>query len=161
MATTEVILKEKVQNLGAEADVVSVKTGFARNFLIPTGKALEANSRNMRELESLRVIRAAREANELNAAEAIARKIKKLKLKLELATGQGGKAFGSITTMDLAKALEAKKINIDRHQIQLDKPIKTTGRFDIPVKLHPDVPVDLRITVETAADDAAADEKQA
>jgi large subunit ribosomal protein L9 len=153
MATIEVILKEKIEKLGAEADVVQVKTGYGQNYLVPRGKALLATKSNMRQLEALKAVRAEREANELSEAEKIAGKIKKLKLKLELATGQGGKAFGSITTKDLAEAIKEKgKFTLDRHQILLDKPIKSTGRFEIPVKLHPDVPVDLRLTVEAKSD---------
>ncbi len=154
MATVEVILKEKIENLGAEADVVSVKTGFARNFLVPQGRALEANSKNIRELDSLKAIRAQREAKELNEAEKAANKIKKLKLTLELATGQGGKAFGSITTKTIADAVKEKTgLDLDRHQLDLDKPIKSTGRFDIPVKLHADIQVELRLTVDAEKSD--------
>lgn len=153
MANVEVILKEKIESLGAEADVVNVKAGYARNFLIPRGKAMEANRRNMRELEALQAIRAEREAQELADAEKTATRIRKARLNLTLATGQGGKAFGSITTMDLVEVLkEQAKVSLDRHQLQLDKPIKSTGRFDIPVKLHPDINVTLRVTVEAKGD---------
>lgn len=149
MATAQVILKEKIENLGAEADIVTVKSGYARNFLVPSGKALEANKANMRQLEVLKAARAEREANELADAEKKATRIKKLRLNLELATGQGGKAFGSITTKDLAEAIkENTGLDIDRHAIKLEAPIKTTGKFDIPIKLHHDVTVDLRLSVD-------------
>ena len=92
-----VILLERLANLGDIGDEVAVKAGFARNFLIPKGKAYEANASNKRQIESLKILRAQREASELADAEKKATKIKKLRLKLELATGQGGKAFGSIT----------------------------------------------------------------
>jgi len=149
MANVQVILKEKIKGLGAEADVVNVKRGFARNFLVPQGKAYEATRGNLRQVANLKAIRAEREAKELQEAEKTASKLKKLKLKLTLQTGQGGKAFGSITTIDIAKAVaeSTAKVELDRHQIQLDKPIKSTGSFEVPVKLHADVNCFLRVNV--------------
>jgi len=161
MATTEVILREKIEKLGLEADVVKVKRGFARNFLIPTGKAYEATRGNLRHIEALKAARTKREADELASAEQIANKIRRAKLTLELATGEGGKAFGSITVNDLVTALKEKAgVEVDRHAILLDRPIKSTGNFDIPVKLHHDVSVDLRLKVETkgGSEDAKKEE---
>lgn len=162
MANVEVILKEKIKGLGAEADVVKVKRGFARNFLVPQGKAYEASAGNLRHLNHLKSLRAEREAKELQEAEKIASKLKKLKLKLTLQTGQGGKAFGSITTIDIAKAVaeSSAKVELDRHQIQLDKPIKNTGNFEVPVKLHGEVGCFLKLTV-TAADGETSGEEEA
>ncbi len=159
MANVEVILKEKIKGLGAEADVVKVKRGFASNFLVPQGKAYEASSGNLRHLNHLKAIRAEREAKELQEAEKIASKLKKLKLKLTLQTGQGGKAFGSITTMDIAKAVaeSAAKVELDRHQIQLERPIKNTGSFEVPVKVHPEISCFIKLTV-TASDSANQDD---
>ncbi len=162
MATVQVILKEKIQNLGAEADVVKVRRGFARNFLVPQGKAYEATKGNLRQVENLKKVRAEREAAELAEAQKIAGKLKKLKLKLILSTGQGGKAFGSITTIDIAKAvLDESGIDIDRHQIQLDKPIKNTGAFEVPVKLHSEIDCFLKLTVAAEEDAAEAGEAAA
>ncbi|HEY1081519.1 MAG TPA: 50S ribosomal protein L9 [Prosthecobacter sp.] len=160
MANVQVILKEKIKGLGAEADVVQVKRGYARNFLVPQGKAFEATAGNLRNLNNLKAIRAEREAKELQEAEKIAAKLKKLKLKLTLQTGQGGKAFGSITTIDIAKAVadSAAKVELDRHQIQLEKPIKNTGTFEVPVKLHSDVNCFLKVTVVAESDEGAAAE---
>lgn len=153
MAHAQVILKEQIKGLGAEADVVNVKRGFARNFLVPQGKAYEATPGNLRHLNQLKAQRAEREAKEIQEAEKTAAKLKKLKLSLSLQTGQGGKAFGSITTIDIAKAVaESAKIELDRHHIELDKPIKNTGSFEIPVKLHRDVSCFLKLTV-TAGDE--------
>ncbi|MEN8680171.1 MAG: 50S ribosomal protein L9 [Akkermansiaceae bacterium] len=156
MALTEVILREKIDNLGAEADVVKVKAGFARNFLIPAGKAYEATKGNLRQIENLQVARAKRETEELNDAQELASKISRMKPKFTLDVGKNGKAFGSVTTIDIHKALEDKGISIDRTAIQLDKPIKSTGKSDIEVKLHADVTTSLTITVE--ATEAAAAE---
>ena len=154
MATVDVILREKVDKLGAEADVVSVKRGFARNYLLPQGKAYEATKGNLRQIENLKKVRAVREAEELAEAEKLAARVKKHRLNLELATGQGGKAFGSITTIDLQKAIKAASgVDVDRHDIELEKPIKTTGKFDIPVKLHPEVTAIAKLTVKAKSDE--------
>jgi large subunit ribosomal protein L9 len=161
MATVDVILREKILNLGAEADVVKVKRGYASNFLIPTGKAFEATKGNLRNIESLKAARAKREADEMSTALTLASRLNKQRIKLELATGQGGKAFGSITTMDIHRALEEadKKFgNIDRHVIELEKPIKHTGDFEIPIKLHPDVTAILKVKVTASTDQGTDDE---
>lgn len=150
MATREVILKEKIAGLGAEADVVTVRSGYASNYLIPKGLAYRANKGNLRHLAALQKKRSQREAQELIDSQAIASKIRKLKITHELATGKVGKAFGSVTTMDISKALEDKGIKIDRHQIDLARPIKNTGDFEIPIKLHPEVTVDLKLRVRAA-----------
>lgn len=162
MATTQVILKEKIKGLGAEADVVKVKRGFARNFLLPQGKAYEASQGNLRHTERLKAIRAEREAKEMAEAEKTASKVRKVKLKLTLATGQGGKAFGAITTMDIAKALtEQAGIEIDRHQIVLERPIKNTGNFEVDVKLGYDITVTVKLTVSAAGEAAPAEGEEA
>lgn len=150
MALTEVILREKIDNVGAEADVVKVKAGFARNFLIPNGKAYEATKGNLRQIANLQAARAKRETEELNEAQQLASKVSRLKPKFTLEVGKNGKAFGSVTSIDIHKALEEKGIKIDRTAIELDKPLKSTGRTDIEVKLHPDVTTSLTITVEAA-----------
>lgn len=157
MATTEVILREKINNLGAEADVVTVKAGFARNYLIPEGKAFEATKANLKHLDSLNAQRVKREAEELQNAQDLAGKISKLKLEFTLETGQGGKAFGSVTSIDIHKELSEKGIEIDRHAIQLDNPIKISGKQDLSVKLHPEVSTTLKINVKVDGDDAAAE----
>lgn len=148
MANAQVILKEKIDGLGVEADVVKVRAGYARNFLIPQGKAYEASRANLRHVEALKVARARREAEELVVAQELATKIVKLKPKFTLTTGQGGKAFGSVTNMDIHKELEAAGITIDRHAIELDKPVKKSGKTEVPIRLHPQVTVTLIITVE-------------
>lgn len=160
MATVDVILKEKIDGLGAEADVVAVKRGFARNCLLPQGRAYEATKGNLRHVEQLKVSRAKREADELADAEAASTRLKKLRLTTELSIGQGGKAFGSITTADIAALIaEKSKLDIDRHQLLLDHPIKTTGSFDVPVKLHPDVDASVTVRVVAQEDDKGSSEE--
>jgi large subunit ribosomal protein L9 len=151
MAFTEVILAEKINKLGAESDIVRVRAGYARNFLIPRGKAYEKTAKNLARINALKAKRAEREAQELNEAQDLARKLNKLKLTLELETGETGKAFGSITSADLVEKLRAElggKIEIDRHKIVLDHPIKSAGDFEIPVKLHHDVTAKVALVVK-------------
>ena len=157
MPTTEVILTEKMEHLGAEADIVKVKSGYARNFLIPRGIAVEVNPSNRKRLAQLQVKRAEREAKELNEAQELARRINKLKITLELETGEQGKAFGSITASDLADKIKAElKADVDRHRIQLEKPIKETGAHEIQIKLHHDVVAKLNVTVNAKGSPEAA-----
>ena len=153
MANAQVILKEKIEGLGLEADVVKVRAGYARNFLIPQGKAYEASRANLRHVEALKVSRARREAVELAAAQELATRISKLKPKFTLSTGQGGKAFGSVTNMDIHKELEAAGISIDRHAIELDKPVKKSGKTEVIVRVHPQVTATLTITVDAGEEE--------
>ncbi len=160
MANVQVILKEKIASLGAEADIVSVKAGYARNFLLPQGKAYAATAGNMRQLTTLKNRRAEREAAEKAEAQNVAARLRKATLKLELAVGQGGKAFGAITAADIAAAIaEQLKVTVDRHAIDLEKPIKTTGKHDITVRVHPDVEAVVKLNISTP--DAPATEEGA
>lgn len=162
MPDTKVILIENIPSLGAEADVVKVKAGYARNFLIPQGKAYEVTPATLRKLNQLKAKRAEREAGELNEAETFGRKINKLKLTLTLETGKSGKAFGSVTSKDIVDALQAEHgIEIDRHKIALDRPIKDTGKHQIEIKLHHDVTAKLHVNIKSSdadEEDAANDE---
>jgi large subunit ribosomal protein L9 len=164
MPTTEVILTEKIHNLGLEADIVRVKAGFARNFLVPQGKALEVTTATLRRINILKAKRAEREAKELNDAQDLARKINKIKLDIELETGETGKAFGSITAADIAEKLKAALggIEIDRHKIQLDRPIKDSGKHEVVVKVHHDINATVEVNVAAkGAAPAAEEEKEA
>jgi large subunit ribosomal protein L9 len=152
MAVTEVILKENIPSLGAEADVVKVRRGFARNFLVPQGKAYEVTPANLKRLNLLKAKRADREAKELNEAEELARKINKVKLEFTLETGETGKAFGSVTAKDLEdKLLAEADIKIDRHRIRLERPIKESGEIEVPIQLHADVTATLKVEVKAHA----------
>jgi large subunit ribosomal protein L9 len=148
MASAQVILKEKIEGLGAEADVVKVTAGYARNYLIPQGKAFEASKANLRHIEALKAERARREGEELLLAQEVATKISRLKPKFTLATGQGGKAFGSVTSIDIHKELEAAGISVDRHLIELEKPIKKSGKSEVIIRIHPQVSATLTLTVD-------------
>jgi large subunit ribosomal protein L9 len=151
MPTTEVILTDNVPGLGAEADVVKVRRGFARNYLLPQGKAYEVTPSAMRQLENLKKKRAEREARELNDAEEIARKINKAHLVFTLATGESGKAFGSITAQDIVNRMKNELgIDIDRHKIVLERPIKDTGEHEVAITLHHDVTAQFKFDVKSA-----------
>lgn len=151
MPSTEVILTENVPGLGAEADVVKVRRGYARNYLLPQGKAYEVTPAGLRQLDNLKKKRAEREARELNEAEELARRIGKLRVTFTLATGETGKAFGSITAQDIVNRLKTE-INqeIDRHRIALERPIKDTGEHEVAIKLHHDVTAQFKFDVKSA-----------
>ena len=153
MPSTQIILTENIPGLGAEADVVKVKRGFARNFLLPQGKAYEVTKSSMRKLDMLKAKRAEREAKELNDAEEIARRIGKSKMIFTLETGESGKAFGSVTANDIATRLKNEVgADIERHRIVLEHPIKSTGEHEISIKLHPDVTATMKFTVKSASE---------
>src|ERR1700679_2187280 len=154
----EVILKTKIEGLGSEADIVSVKPGYARNFLIPKDFAAPATSATKRQMEDLKRKRAEREASELNSAQELAGKLGKLKLVFTLEAGEGQeKSFGSVTNQDIANKLKEAGHEIDRKKIDLPKPIKDLGEHEVIIKLVSEVQAKLTITVNhPVAKDAAA-----
>lgn len=159
MPTTEVILTEKIASLGAEADVVKVKRGYARNFLVPSGKALEVTPVTLRRLNQLKAKRAEREAAELNAAEELARRINKLKVTITIETGETGKAFGSVTAKDIAEKIKAELgVELDRHAVELERPLKDSGAHEVSIKVHHDVTAKLSVTLQPAAEAKAEEE---
>ena len=157
MPSTEVILTENIPGLGAEADVVKVRRGYARNFLLPKGKAYEVTKQSLRQLDNLKAKRAAREAAELNEAEELGRRIGKLKVVFTLETGETGKAFGSVTAQDIVKRLKNELgSEIDRHRVVLEHPLKTTGEHEVPIKLHHDVTAKFIFQVKPSKEEAPA-----
>lgn len=160
MAHSEVILTENIPNLGAEADIVKIRRGYARNFLIPQGKGLEVTKSSMRMINHLKAKRAEREAREVTAAEELATRINRFNLKFILETGETGKAFGSITAKDIHARLtqELASVELPKHAVVLDRAIKESGEHTVDVKLHPDVTAKLRVIISApkeAAEDAA------
>jgi large subunit ribosomal protein L9 len=151
MPSTEVILTENVPGLGAEADVVKVRRGYARNYLMPRGKAHEVTPASLRQIDALKAKRAEREARELNEAEELARRIGKARITFTLETGETGKAFGSVTAQDIVNRLKNELgAEIDRHKIVLDRPIKDTGEHEVAIKLHHDVTAQFVFQVKSA-----------
>lgn len=164
MPSTKIILTENVPGLGAEADVVKVRRGYARNYLLPHGKAYEVTPSTLHQLDNLKKKRAEREARELNEAEELSRRIGKLRVTFTLATGETGKAFGSITAQDIVNRLKNELGNeIDRHKIVLERPIKDTGEHEVQIKLHHDVATQFKFDVKSAEAprDRGADEAPA
>ncbi|MDX2227741.1 MAG: 50S ribosomal protein L9 [Verrucomicrobiae bacterium] len=157
MATTHVILTTPIRNLGAEGDKVKVKAGFARNFLIPTGKALPVTKGALKKVEELQKIRAEREVREINEANEMATKLNKLKINFTLKTGAEDKAFGSVTSNDIIDRLKAEGFELERRQVRLEKPVKTVGSHEVTLNLHADVVVNL--TFEVVAEVAAPREE--
>src|SRR6476646_3979304 len=146
MPTTEIILTDNVPGLGAEADIVKVRRGYARNYLLPRGKAHEVTPASLRQLENLKK----------NEAEELARRINKLRVTFKLETGETGKAFGSITAQDIVTRLKNEiGEEIDRHKIHLEHPIKTTGEHEVAIKLHHDVTVNFKFEVKSAHEEQA------
>ncbi|HEY2568509.1 MAG TPA: 50S ribosomal protein L9 [Candidatus Udaeobacter sp.] len=151
MPLTELILTENVPGLGAEADVVKVRRGYARNYLLPRGKAHEVTAGALRQIDALKQKRAEREARELNEGEELARRLNKARFIFTLETGETGKAFGSVTAQDIVNRVKNELgMDIDRHKIVLERPIKETGEHDVAIKLHHDVTAHLIFQVKSA-----------
>lgn len=159
----KVILATKLEGLGCEADLVTVKAGYGRNYLIPQGLAFEATPANQRFINMLQKKRAEREAAELANFREIASKLANETVSLTLEAGKEGKVFGAVTNQMVQEALAAKGIEVNRRAIDIEKPIKHAGSFDIVVKLHPEVVTSLKVVVtvngaEEKAPEAAAEE---
>ena len=145
----QVILRENYPSLGFIGDTVAVKRGFARNFLIPRGVAIEAgNKRNKKEVEHFVNAINAKKRKMKGEAELVAQKIGDLKLKFTLKMGRKGKAFGSISSSDIEKGINEKGIELDRRQIKLLEPIKLPGEYVIDAKLHPEVTARISVDVQ-------------
>jgi len=147
----KVILKENVEHLGHIGDVVKVAPGYARNFLLPKGFAVEATEKNAKALEHMKKHLEYKKNKVLEAARQLAAKIESITLSLVHQSGADDKLFGSVTNMELAEQLKAKGVEIDRKRIVLAEPIKQLGEFTAVVKLHPEVNATLKISVTKAA----------
>ncbi|MEP6923299.1 MAG: 50S ribosomal protein L9 [Pyrinomonadaceae bacterium] len=147
MATTTVLLREDVDNLGGRGEIVKVKAGYARNFLIPQKMATLATKGNVKQVETERAALLKKAATERATAEAQAEQIKTVSLTFERKSGEHGILYGSVTTMDIAEALQAKGYEIDRRRLSLSDTIKELGDYTVKVKLHRDVTIELPIEV--------------
>jgi large subunit ribosomal protein L9 len=143
----QVILKERLEHLGNAGDVVTVKPGYARNYLVPKGLAYEANDANLKRIAREREVAARQEAEAVAAARESAKAIEGLSVTFTARAGEEGKLFGSITSSDIAEKLAEQGVEIDRRQIQLDEPIKALGVFTVPVRLHSEVRPELKVWV--------------
>jgi large subunit ribosomal protein L9 len=148
MANVKLILREDVQGLGQAGDVVDVRPGYARNFLVPEGKAVLASEGRLREVEHLRRQIAEKVAKELADHRALKDRIEKLgEVEVRAKVGEEGKLFGSVTVAQIAELLAGRGVELDRRRIDLPEPIKTAGDHPVTVKLHRDVNATLRLKV--------------
>ena len=143
----EVILKEDVPKLGNRGDVIKVAEGYGRNFLLPHKLAIEANAANKAVIEQMKAAAVRRSAKEKSEAEALAKQFEGLEVSFTRKSGENDQLFGSVTSGDIADALEKKSFHIDRRKIQVHEPLKTVGEFTVPVKLHKDVTAHLKVTI--------------
>lgn len=143
----QVILRQRIENLGDAGQIVDVKNGYGRNYLIPQGLAYEATDSNKRRLEAEAARSAAKEAETLGEAQLRAKSIEGVSLTFHARAGQEGKLFGSITSADIVEKLAEQGISIDRRQVELDEPIKALGVTSVPVRLHPQVRPELKVWV--------------
>jgi large subunit ribosomal protein L9 len=144
----KVILKQDVEKLGKAGDIVKVAPGYGRNYLIPRRIAMEATPGNIKIVEMERIAHARRDQREKESASLLAGEIVKLTVTLQRKTGEGGSLYGSVTALDIADFLTHHKIDVDKRKIQLEEPIKTVGEYQVPVRLHRDVSVPIRVVVE-------------
>jgi large subunit ribosomal protein L9 len=152
----EVILKEDVEKLGHRGDIVKVAEGFGRNFLLPRKLAIEASRTNKAVIEQMKAAAVRKSAKEKTGAEALAQQLNDVQLSFARKVGEKDHLFGSVTSGDIATALEARGFNIDRRKIHLDDPLKSLGEFHVPVKLHRDVTAHVKVTVSREGEEAQA-----
>ena len=147
MATTEVLLVQHMPQLGSEGDVVKVRPGYARNFLIPQKKALPLNLANKKRLDSLLQARALRESDELQKAQEFANKLKDLNIAVAVKTGTGGKLFGSVTINHILEKLSESGFTLDKKHFVSFTPIKELGKQIVTLQLHKDVQAEVEVEV--------------
>ena len=152
----EIILLEKVENVGVMGDRVRVKSGYARNFLIPQGKATLATAANIAKFEARRAELEAKAAAELGVAQARAKKLTGLVLKIAMQAGAEGKLFGSVGTVDIAAAVSKQAAEVERSEVRLpDGPLRVAGEHDVSLHLHSDVDVIIKVVIEAEEADKA------
>jgi large subunit ribosomal protein L9 len=147
MGHTKILLREDVDDLGARGEIVRVRAGYARNYLLPRKLAVEATGSNVKQIEGERAALLKKEASERSTAEGQAELVGKLVFEFKRKAGEQGALYGSVTSMDIAEALKERGYEIDRHRLHLREPIKRLGEFTVPLRLHREVSVDLQIKV--------------
>ena len=151
----KVILKQDIDKLGKAGDVVKVAPGYGRNYLIPKRIAVLATPGNMKVQEIEKLAQARHDQRDKEAASLLARDIVKLTVEISRKAGEGGTLYGSVTAIDIADYLITHKIDIDKRKIQLDDPIKTIGEYHVPIRLHREVTVPIRVVVEAEPEPAS------
>jgi len=147
MAHTKILLREDVDDLGARGEIVRVRAGYARNYLLPRRLAVEATASNVKQIEQERAALLKKEASEKASAEARAEQMRSVVLNFERKAGEQGALYGSVTSMDIAEALQERGYEVDRHRIHLREPLKRLGDFTVPLRLHREVTIDL-VTID-------------
>jgi large subunit ribosomal protein L9 len=143
----EIILRQAVENLGKTGDVVKVKSGYARNYLLPHGLAYEATPGNLKRIQQERDRLEAAENERRTAAQTLAERLEQVSLTFSARVGEEGKLFGSVTAADIQQQLESQNFHIERRQIDLHEPIKALGVYRVPIRLHADVKPEVRVWV--------------
>ena len=143
----KIILKEDIKKLGKMGQIVDVADGYARNYLVPKGIAVEASTKNIRSLEHEKKIIQEKARKHKDSAQDLASRISAMTLTIKAKAGEEEKLFGSVTTMDIAEALLTRGVEIEKKKIVLEEPIKRLGSYSVQIKLHPDVSVPLNIQV--------------
>jgi large subunit ribosomal protein L9 len=156
MANTQVLLREDIDNLGARGEIVKVRAGYARNYLLPRKLAVQATASNVKQIEQERAALLRKEATERAGAEAQAAQMNSLRLSFERRVGEHGMLYGSVTSMDIQEALREKGYEFDRRRIHLAEAIKETGEFTVRVRLHREVNVEIPVVVTPEGGAAAA-----
>jgi large subunit ribosomal protein L9 len=151
----EVILRDDVPNLGRIGDVVRVKPGFARNFLLPRGLAVEASRKNLRVLEHQRRVIAAKADRDHKTAESQAKQVDGLEVRVQARAGEEGRLFGSVTNLDIERLLAARGVVVDRRRIQLEEPIKQIGTYPVVIQVGRDVRATIQVVVEAGEPESA------
>lgn len=154
----KVVLREHVDHLGDRGEIVAVAPGYARNYLLPKGLALEATPGNMKVVENQRKFWEVKEAKEIADAQAIATRLGELEIWVKKKAGEAGTLYGSVTNTEIADLLEAKGVDVDRRRIVLDEPIKSLGTFEVGIKLHRHVTAQVKVQVE--AEEPVADKAE-
>jgi large subunit ribosomal protein L9 len=143
----EVILRRDMDELGLEGDIVDVAKGYARNYLLPKGIALEASRQNIKALELQRKKIEVRRLKAKEDAHDLKREIEGMEITFSLKAGEEGKLYGSVTSMDIASQLEKQGLVVDRRKIILEKPIKTLGEIEVPIRIYPEVTGSIKVVV--------------
>jgi large subunit ribosomal protein L9 len=155
-----VILRTDIERLGKLGDVVEVKPGYARNYLLPRNMAMEATPGNMKEFENQRRKLQEKLDKARSDAERLAEQLQDLKLRIPVRVGEGDKLYGSVTTAMIANALAEQGFELDKKTIELDKPIRSLGQFSVPVKVYPEVRPEIKVAVVRHGEENAEDEQE-
>jgi len=148
----EVILKEDILNVGKMGEVVRVRDGYARNYLLPRGLVLVANKKNLKGFEHQKQVVQSQKSRVVNQAQALAEKLSQVSLVIHVKAGEEGKLFGSVTNIDIEKALKAKGFEVERRKIHLSEPIKIVGDYQVPIRFTSEVQANVQVSVVSEQD---------